>query len=86
MHKKLEDYTLEELMALHPDDVSIETHGFSAGKWEHRMASLMAKGTPCEGCEHICFRFPYPGMHPCNDCRRAVTKDYYQPEKNRLPL
>lgn len=31
----------------------------------------------CEGCKHIAFRYPYASMYPCNNCRRANSKDYY---------
>jgi hypothetical protein len=31
----------------------------------------------CKGCKHIGFRYPYASMYPCNNCRRANSKDYY---------
>ena len=33
--------------------------------------------TSCEGCKHIGFRYPLASMYPCNSCRRANPKDYY---------
>ena len=34
----------------------------------------------CEGCKHIGFRYPYASMYPCNNCRRANPRDYYNVE------
>ena len=31
----------------------------------------------CKGCKHIAFRYPDASMYPCNSCRRANSKDYY---------
>jgi hypothetical protein len=35
------------------------------------------KDNSCDGCKHIGFRYPYASMYPCNNCRRANSKDYY---------
>lgn len=36
-----------------------------------------ALSSDCTGCKHIGFRYPYASMYPCNNCRRANSKDYY---------
>lgn len=77
--KKLENYTLYELHQLHPDDISVETLGFTAGDWARRIAVLETAGTPCEGCKHVVFRVPLACMYPCNSCCRA-GRDQYEPE------
>lgn len=80
--KKLEDYALEELLEFHPDDISVQTHGFTTGAWEWRISALRAAGTPCDGCKHVVFRFPYPSMFTCTSCSRAYT-DQHEKDKGR---
>lgn len=41
-------------------------------------AGLAALLDKCYGCAHIGFRFPYASMHPCCNCTRSHTIDYYE--------
>ncbi|MBQ6855535.1 MAG: hypothetical protein IJO13_00355 [Lachnospiraceae bacterium] len=57
-------------------DISEELK-ISTKKITYFLLQMQVKGTPCEGCKHIGFRFP-PSMYPCADCKRIHTKDYYE--------
>lgn len=62
----------------------VEKHKYSADEVTQQKAAELWNKIPrgettssCDGCKHIGFRYPYASMYPCNNCRRANPKDYY---------
>ena len=50
------------------------------GEWRDdngEVVKIQQVNNSCEGCKHIGFRYPYASMYPCNSCRRANSRDYY---------
>jgi len=53
-----------------------DKHNVPCGRVFHYLDELKTKGTRCEGCKHIGFRY---SMYPCNICNRApYIKDMYE--------
>lgn len=62
----------------------VEKYKYSADNITKQKAAELWNAIPrealsidCTGCKHITFRDPFASMYPCNSCRRANTKDYY---------
>lgn len=62
----------------------VEKYKYSADEVTRQKAAELWNAVPrevlssdCVGCKHIGFRYPYASMYPCNNCRRANSKDYY---------
>ena len=56
------------------ENVILKLKVYSSSDCEHFKSSSELS---CDGCKHIAFRYPYASMYPCNNCRRANSKDYY---------
>lgn len=53
------------------------------GEWRDDngdVVHIQQANNSCEGCKHIGYRYPYASMYPCNNCRRANPRDYYNVE------
>lgn len=76
--------TLEQLRAL-PTQQLLELRGMGPVSFEELQRTLdyLANEIPqqCKGCKNVAFRIPWPTMYPCNVCRRAHAKDYYEHEE-----